>query len=224
MPVESVLEACLNQMTKAAAEPQDVVDRSRMMDVCLSQRSSTLSQYAWMVAVQLDQYHDVATCALADALAATSTSTTTSSTMSLELQKTMLSLGKLAALAANDNSSSEVVHWATLGLDVVLSCDDVQTFHELKRQLWRHALAVDAPLWQQIVARHATSIHEVDVEKSMRSSVVYLAMKNASSKKAQLTLELVDDLVKDPTLEGISIKARPLLAKTLALVVVPPPP
>ncbi|RHY94316.1 hypothetical protein DYB35_007849 [Aphanomyces astaci] len=120
----------------------------------LSQRSSTLSQYAWMVAVQLDQYHDVATCALADALAATST--------------------------------------------------------------------IDAPLWQQIVAGHATSIHEVDVEKSMRSSVVYLAMKNASSKKAQLTLELVDDLVKDPALEGISIKARPLLAKTLALVVAPP--
>ncbi|RHY72969.1 hypothetical protein DYB30_006053 [Aphanomyces astaci] len=146
VPVESVLEACLNQMTKAAAEPQDVVDRSR------------------------------------------------------------------------------VVHWATLGLDVVLSCDDVQTFHELKRQLWRHALAVDAPLWKQIVARHAASINEVDVEKSMRSSVVYLAMKNASSKKAQLTLELVDDLVKDPTLEGISIKARPLLAKTLALVVAPPPP
>ncbi|ETV95002.1 hypothetical protein H310_11328 [Aphanomyces invadans] len=236
-----------------------------------SQRGSNLAQYAWMVAVQLDKFDDVASCAYADATASSD----------ISLQKTMLSIGKLAALAtqtpstatttpphtfdrallrvrveealqlpqslpvdqvlqacldemakavapaahdtfSHDGDKTRVTHWIGLALDVVLSCEnDRGTFDALKRQFWRHAVRVDAPLWQHIVTLYSSCTSETEVEHAMRTTVVYLAGNHHPSTK--LTPDLIDVLVKDPTLTGISIKARPLLVKTLALVDRTPP-
>ncbi|KAF0683802.1 Aste57867_24186 [Aphanomyces stellatus] len=61
---------------------------------------ATLAKYAWLVSVELEQYNQVAQCALHDARRETE---------SLERQKTMLSLGKLAAYAADESSPNTAV-------------------------------------------------------------------------------------------------------------------
>ncbi|RHY30001.1 hypothetical protein DYB32_004699 [Aphanomyces invadans] len=183
--------------------------RRRMLSVMFlmlaflqSQRGSNLAQYAWMVAVQLDKFDDVASCAYADATASSD----------ISLQKTMLSIGKLAALATQTPSTATTT--------------PLHTFDRAVRAHSSCLLASGLFLLCGVHACHIVTLYssctsETEVEHAMRTTVVYLAGNHHPSTK--LTPDLIDVLVKDPTLTGISIKARPLLVKTLALVDRTPP-
>ncbi|KAH9128959.1 hypothetical protein AeMF1_000961 [Aphanomyces euteiches] len=209
---------------------------------------ASLSKYAWMVSVELNQFSQASHCALQDARHETD---------SLDLQKTLFSIGKLAALA--DSKPTEEFDRELLRVQVQEALElphplpSANVLHECMEQmskstsdrelalhwfrlgmdvvatepketllldLWHHAVVADSDLWLHILDEYTACTNESQLESDMKKSFVYLGMKDSPHPSAALTTDVVDTLVHESgtTSAVINLKTRPLLVKTLALV------